>query len=45
MLVGVLVLLLVLSLLFGEWQPGTKAGLTQPRAVPAAGAGAAAYQP
>jgi hypothetical protein len=45
MLVAVLVLLLVLSVLFGEWQPGTKTGLAQPRALPATGAGAAAYQP
>jgi heme A synthase len=40
-----LILLLVLSLLFGGWQKGTKAGLAQPRALPAAGAGAAVYQP
>ncbi len=45
MLVAVLVLLLVLSLLFGGWQKGTKAGLAQPRALPVAGAGAAVYQP
>lgn len=50
-LAAALVLLLVLALLFGGWQKGTKAGLAQPRAVPAARAGAApaageaAYQP
>jgi hypothetical protein len=51
MLVAVLVLLLVLSLLFGGFQKGTRTGLGRPAApagaLPAtgAGAGAGAYQP
>ena len=41
-LAAALVLLLVLALLFGGWQKGTRAGLAQPRAAPGAGATAAA---
>ena len=49
-LAAALVLLLVLALLFGGWQKGTKAGLAQPRAVPMPGRAGerprrAAYQP
>lgn len=48
-LAAALILLLILALLVGGWQKGTKAGLAQPGAVPmtvsAAATAAAAYQP
>jgi hypothetical protein len=48
-LLGLLIVLVILSLLFGGFQKGTRTGLGRPAApagaLPAAGAGAGAYQP